>query len=97
VVSKATTLKRDAYSAFQGTELDAMLRAAGARRLFVGGLATDYCVLETVKDGLANGFAVCLMRDAIRAVEAEEGDGMRALAEMARLGAESVDSSRIED
>jgi len=94
VVSKATTVESDAYSGFQGTGLDAMLRSAGARRLFVGGLATEYCVFNTVKDGLAQGFAVLLMADAIRAVA--DGDGARALTEMERLGAECVDSRRIE-
>ena len=87
VVSKATTPGRDAYSGFAGTELDAMLRAAGVRRLYVGGLATDYCVLNTVKDARAHGYEVVLLRDAIRAVEVHPGDGVRALEEMTQLGA----------
>jgi nicotinamidase/pyrazinamidase len=87
VVSKATTPGRDAYSGFAGTELDAMLRAAGVRRVYVGGLATDYCVLNTVKDARAHGYEVVLLRDAIRAVEVQPGDGLRAEEEMTRLGA----------
>src|SRR3990167_7105549 len=46
VISKATAQQSDAYSGFEGTELDRLLRQSGVRRLFVGGLATDYCVLN---------------------------------------------------
>ncbi len=87
VVSKATDPDRDAYSGFQGTDLDARLRAAGARRLLVGGLATDYCVLETVRDARRLGYEVLLLADAVRAVEVRPGDGARALEEMRRAGA----------
>lgn len=87
IVSKATTPERDAYSGFQGTELDTMLRRRKVRRVFVGGLATDYCVLNTVKDARRLGYEVVLLRDAIRAVDVNPGDGDRAQDEMQRLGA----------
>jgi nicotinamidase/pyrazinamidase len=87
VISKATTPDEDAYSGFQGTDLDSRLRATGIRRLFVGGLATDYCVLNTVRDALRLGYDVMLLSDAIRAVDVQPGDGLRAEEEMARLGA----------
>lgn len=85
IVSKATTPERDAYSGFDGTDLAARLRALAVRRLFVGGLATEYCVLATVRDALARGFAVVLLTDAVRAVEPRDSEG--ALQEMLRLGA----------
>jgi len=88
VVSKATTRERDAYSAFDGTDLAERLRAAGVNRLFVGGLATDYCVKATVLDGLAAGFRVVLLTDAVRAVDLQPGDGTRAIEEMRAAGAE---------
>lgn len=50
IVSKATTAERDAYSGFQGTELHSWLQARAVWRLFVAGLATDYCVRQTVID-----------------------------------------------
>ena len=90
VISKAATAEADSYSGFGGTELAARLRAGGVTRLFIGGLATDYCVLNTVRDALAEGFEVLLLADAIRAVEANAGDGARALGEMQQLGARSI-------
>jgi len=87
VISKAAAPEADAYSGFGGTDLAARLRASGVTRLFIGGLATDYCVLNTVRDALAGGFEVLLLADAIRAVEVKAGDGARALEEMQRLGA----------
>lgn len=87
VISKATTQAQDAYSAFQGTTLAQQLGTAGVRRVFVGGLATDYCVKATVLDARANGFQVELLGDAVRAVEVRPGDGERALQEMLKSGA----------
>lgn len=86
-VAKATTPGADAYSGFEGTELASLLRQVGVRRLFVGGLATDYCVVNTVIDGLKAGFAVVLLIEAIRAVEVKAGDGERAIAAMVGAGA----------
>ncbi|NMG76945.1 isochorismatase family protein [Aromatoleum diolicum] len=97
IVSKAVTADLDAYSGFGNTELDDLLHQAHARRLFVGGLATDYCVLNTVTDGLAKGYAVMLLTDAIRAVDVLPGDGARAIAEMERRGAIAITSGRITD
>ncbi len=90
VVSKAVTAEADSYSGFGGTELAARLRSAGAKRLYIGGLATDYCVLNTVKDALAEGFEVLLLTDAIRAVDVKPGDGARAQAQMRQLGARPI-------
>jgi nicotinamidase/pyrazinamidase len=87
VVDKATERDRDAYSVFDGTALAASLREAGVRRLWVGGLALDYCVLATVLDGLREGFEVHLLAGATRAVELLPGDGERALARARSAGA----------
>ncbi len=95
IVSKATTRDRDAYSGFEGTDLDAWLKRAGIGRVFVGGLATDYCVLNTVRDALRIGYATFLLADAVRAVDAQAGDGERAIAEMRRLGAAAIEFGQI--
>jgi nicotinamidase/pyrazinamidase len=87
VVSKATGVTQDAYSGFAGTDLDERLRRAGTRRLFVAGLATDYCVLNTVKDALALGYSTVVLLDAVRAVDVRPGDGDAAVAQMLGLGA----------
>lgn len=90
IISKATERDRDAYSGFAGTDFEARLRQAGVTRLFVGGLATDYCVLNTVRDARSLGFDVVLLADAMAAVNVNPGDGPGALAEMLRLGARSL-------
>jgi nicotinamidase/pyrazinamidase len=90
IVDKATAASPDAYSAFGGTSPAAQLRARGVKRLLVGGLATDYCVLNTVRDALNEGFEVLLLTDAIRAVDVKPGDGARAEAEMRAAGAQPV-------
>src|SRR3989338_665179 len=93
IVSKGMGVDEDSYSGFQGagpggTPLAGLLRQRGAERLFVGGLATDYCVKQTVLDGLKKGFQVVLLEDAIRGVNLKPGDSERAVEEMVRAGAE---------
>ena len=90
VICKADSPDRDAYSGFDGTDLEKRLRKRGVRRLFVAGLATDYCVLSTVTDALRLGFQAVLLRDGVRAVDIREGDGDRAVEKMAGSGALSA-------
>lgn len=68
------------------TELAGLLREWGVTRLVVAGLATDYCVKATALDGLAQGFVVEVLLEGVRAVDLAEGDGNRALAEIAAAG-----------
>lgn len=96
VVSKAMTPEKDAYSGFEGTDLAGRLRSQGAERLFIGGLATDYCVLNTVKNALTEGFKVALLIEAIRAVDVHAGDGQAAINEMIGLGVEPLCISDVE-
>jgi len=90
VISKADKPDKDAYSGFEGTDLDARLRAWKIKRLFVGGLATDYCVLNTVRDARRLDYDVYLLSDAIRAVNINPDDGPKAEAEMQHLGAKPI-------
>ena len=87
VVSKATDPGKDAYSAFDGTGLADRLRGLCVNRLCVAGLATDYCVLESVLDGLTEGFQVILLTDAVRGVNVNPGDAEKAMLTMAEKGA----------
>ncbi len=90
IINKATTADAEAYSAFAGTNLADRLRTAGINRLLVGGLTTDYCVLNTVLDALQAGFDVLLLEDAIRAVNLHAGDGEQAQRSMQEAGAVPV-------
>jgi nicotinamidase/pyrazinamidase len=95
VISKGTKADEDSYSGFHGrdrhgVELAELLRQRGVKRLFVGGLATDYCVKFTVLDGLKLGFKVVLLCDAIRAVDLKPKDGLNAIEEMSKAGAEQM-------
>jgi nicotinamidase/pyrazinamidase len=92
VVSKGAAADDDSYSGFDGkddagTPLAELLREWGVQRIFVGGLATDYCVKHTVIDGLKAGFAVALLGDAIRGVNLTPDDSEKALGEMRAAGA----------
>ena len=90
VISKATGPKSEAYSGFEGTDLAARLRSGGVSRVFVGGLATDYCVLNTVRDALREGFTTYLLEDAIQAVNVSPGDGTEAIESMLTGGANPI-------
>ena len=94
-VTKGSAPDRDAYSVFDGTTLAPALAAAGVTDLYVGGLATDYCVRQSVLDALAAGFQVTVLADAVGAVDVVPGDGDRALADMQSAGAEVVSSSAL--
>jgi nicotinamidase/pyrazinamidase len=87
IISKGTTREKDAYSGFADTSLNALLRSSGIRRVFIGGLATEYCVLNTVKDALQLGYATFILTDAVRAINSSSDDGLHALEEMEHLGA----------
>jgi nicotinamidase/pyrazinamidase len=95
IVDKGQSPNSQGYSAFQNTELGALLRERGVDRLFVTGLATDYCVKNTVLDALGEGFDVTIVADAVRGVEVEEGDSERALRAMRDAGAAVEQSSAV--
>ena len=87
----------DGYSAFTmrdpasgqdvPTMLQPLLQTAGVEEVVVVGLATDYCVRATTLDALRLGFRTVVLTDGIAAVNVSEGDGERALEELAAAGA----------
>jgi nicotinamidase/pyrazinamidase len=101
VVSKGIGPTEDGYSAFEGRTgaglalLDA-LHQRQITRLYVGGLATDYCVKHSVLDALGHGFEVTVLIDAIAAVDLRPGDGAAALEAMAAAGARLTQSGMID-
>jgi len=95
IITKGFTFEPDEYSGFQGVDemgisLDLCLKNHGVERIFVGGLATDYCVLNTVLDGLSLKYDVVIFTDGIRAVNVKPDDGEMALAEMTRKGVQVI-------
>ena len=102
ILSKADR-KDEAYSFFQGTDLAHRLRRlrfrlglrGGIKALFVGGLATDYCVKETVLDGLKLGFQVYYLDDASKGVNVNPADSQLAVKEMLSKGAEEITLSAL--
>jgi nicotinamidase/pyrazinamidase len=95
VIEKGQDPHSQGYSGFQDTDLARELRERDVERLVVTGLATDYCVKNTVLDALKEGFDVTVVTDAIRGVDVEEGDSERALAEMTEAGARTATSSEV--
>jgi len=100
IVLRKGTGGEDGYSVFTvrdpetgeeaSTALERILRERGIARLVVAGLATDYCVKETVLDGRRKGFPVTVLTDAIRAVNLHPDDGSNAEQQMREVGAELV-------
>jgi nicotinamidase/pyrazinamidase len=80
----------DCYSAFDETNLASQLYKEGVKEVVVGGLATDYCVKNTVLDAIHKGFRVKAVADAMRAVDLNPDDGEKAIEEMRAAGAEIV-------
>lgn len=97
VFLKGTGNKDDGYSAFEATnaELESYLREQNVQGLFLAGLTTEYCVKATAMDALRMNFPTFIIKDAIAPVEANPGDGEKALREMESEGAIVTASHRI--
>jgi nicotinamidase/pyrazinamidase len=95
VVDKAQDPNTQGYSAFHGGNLADVLREHGVDHVYVAGLATDYCVKNTVLDAVREGFAVTVVEDAIRGIDIKPGDSDRAIEDMRRAGAELVTSEQL--
>jgi nicotinamidase/pyrazinamidase len=97
VVSKGSGEAEDAYSAFEasddhGTLLASLLEQHAVRHLYVGGLATDYCVKSSTLDALSHGYRVTLIAEGMLPVNVQPGDGEQALADMRAAGARTAAS-----
>ncbi len=95
VIDKGTDPNKEAYSAFQDTNLAQSLHKLGVDTVFSTGLATDYCVKATVLDALKEGFRVYLVKDACRGVDNPSGTVENALQEMAEAGANIIESKEV--
>ena len=92
IVSKGMDPEEDSYSAFQATDssgilLADLLKGLEVARVYIGGLATDYCVKYSALDALKMGVDVHILADAIAGVNLRPGDSRQAMEEMVRCGA----------
>jgi nicotinamidase/pyrazinamidase len=100
VISKGMDPEQDSYSAFDaigpdGTLLAESLRRDGVERVYVGGLATDYCVKWTVLEALRQGFRATFLADASLGVNLQPHDSERAIEEMVAAGADATVLERL--
>jgi nicotinamidase/pyrazinamidase len=94
VFLKGTEGKDDGYSAFQATNenLEKYLKDMDVDELYITGLATDYCVLQSALDAIKKGFRTYVLTDAVMAVNVNERDGEMALEEMKEAGITLLES-----
>lgn len=98
---KGTDPEIDSYSAFfdnahlKTTGLGDYLKEKGVAEIYFAGIATDYCVKFSVLDAALLGFHTHVIVDACRAVNLEEGDEERAIAEMQQAGANLTNTDEI--
>jgi len=87
IISKGERPELEAYSGFQGTLLDSLLKERGIKRVFICGLATDYCVKNTAIGALNLGYTTFILSDAIKGVDVNKGDSEKSIETMMRKGA----------
>jgi nicotinamidase/pyrazinamidase len=97
IISKATDPNHESYSAFDGTNLADELKIRGVKRFFIGGLATDYCVVNTVLDSRKLGYETVLLMDATLGINVKPGDVNRAIETMLKNGAEQATADDFPD
>lgn len=101
VFRKGTDPVADSYSGFfdnghnKSTGMGDYLKSSGVSKVFVLGVATDYCVKFTALDALRLGFETSLIQDGSRGVDLVPGDVERALSEMAAAGVTIIQSDQL--
>ena len=101
ILSKGMDPEKDSYSAFEsfdpnGTPFENLLRIFGVSEIYIGGLATDYCVKATSIDALKAGFKVVVLADAVKGVDLKPGDSERALKEAISYGAKTTKMGHVQ-
>jgi len=92
---KGMDSREDSYSVFQAKDQNGMafpdlLRILGIEEIYIGGLATDYCVRFSTRDALKEGFKVKILLDAVKGVNLKPEDSVKAIREMVRGGARKI-------
>lgn len=99
IISVGIRPDEEGYSAFEGINEDGesfegTLRERGVLHLYIGGIATDYCVKETILDATRRGFKATLLVDAVKGVNLQPEDSEQAIEQMKSAGA---DVKRLEE
>jgi nicotinamidase/pyrazinamidase len=101
VFRKGTNPEIDSYSGFydndhkSSTGLADYLRINNSDRIYVTGLATDYCVKFTAMDSVKEGFETYMIKDAVRGVNINKEDSQKAFIEMRKSGIKIISSRSI--
>jgi nicotinamidase/pyrazinamidase len=95
VVDVGREREDEGYSGFEKSELANLLRERGVDKVFVTGLATDYCVRASAIDACREGFDTTVVEDAIRAVNVNPDDGERAIEDMKQAGTNVATSEEV--
>lgn len=98
IISKGMDPSEDSYSAFQARDakdrsLPDLLKKYGSEEIYIGGLATDYCVRYTSIDAIKAGFKVVLLRDAMKGIDLKPGDSDEAIKQVISMGGKGIDLS----
>ena len=94
IINKGDRPELEAYSGFQGTLLNQLLRERGIRRVFICGVAAEFCVKNTCLGALNLGYTVFVLNDAVKGLSDESE--REAVGELLQAGAVSLGSSLIE-
>ena len=93
IISKATEPDKEAYSGFEGTDLAGILREKGIRRVYICGVATEYCVRATALDAVKHGFETYVITDAVKGIT-HRGEE-KAMQELKEAGVKFVECSSL--
>lgn len=102
ILSKGMNPQKDSYSAFQAEDISGisfanLLKRLGIKEVYIGGLATDYCVKSSALDAIKFGFKVKLLIDAIRGVNLKPDDSEKAIKEMTKRGVKKITLRELKD
>jgi len=95
IISAGLNPDEDGYSVFEGVDskgigFSKVLKEFNVEELYIGGLATDYCVKHSVLDALKSGFKVYVLMDAVKGVNINPDDSENAIKEMLDSGASKI-------
>jgi nicotinamidase/pyrazinamidase len=101
IFKKGTNPEIDSYSGFydndhkSSTGLAEFLKKNNVEKIFITGLATDYCVKYTAIDSIKEGFKTFVIKDAVKGVNIAKDDSKNSFTEMKEKGIKLITSKKI--